>query len=127
MKLVKFKKKYTGYLFLAPFIIGFLIFGLYPVINTIALSFTDTTLMSKSSHFVGIANFKRLFADDVFYEGGGEHVVDLDLEFHSTDRHRIVIVRSVHERPAQDQGSWGLAGNILFAEPADAGCGGGFV
>ena len=55
-----------GYFFVAPFIIGFLLFGLYPVYNTIALSFTDTTLMSAKSNFVGLANFKRLFADSVF-------------------------------------------------------------
>ncbi len=71
MNLAKLKKNSTGYLFLAPFIIGFLIFGLYPVINTLTLSFTDATLMSKSSHFVGIANFKRLFADDVFMRAVG--------------------------------------------------------
>lgn len=62
----KFKKEYYGYLFIAPFIIGFLIFGLYPVYNTLALSFTDTTLMSRNADFVGLANFERLFADDVF-------------------------------------------------------------
>jgi ABC-type sugar transport system permease subunit len=71
MTLAKFKKTYTGYLFLAPFIIGFLIFGLYPVVNTLTLSFTDTTLMSKSSHFVGLANFQRLFADQVFMRAVG--------------------------------------------------------
>lgn len=71
MNLSKFKKISTGYLFLAPFIIGFLIFGLYPVVNTLALSFTDTTLMSGSSHFIGIDNFKRLFADDVFMRAVG--------------------------------------------------------
>jgi len=71
MNLAKFKKIPTGYLFLMPFIIGFLAFGLYPVVNTIALSFTDTTLMSKSSHFVGIDNFKRLFADVVFMRAVG--------------------------------------------------------
>ncbi len=55
-----------GYFFVAPFIVGFLVFGLYPVYNTIALSFTDTTLMSAKSNFIGLANFKRLFADNVF-------------------------------------------------------------
>jgi len=55
-----------GYYFVAPFVVGFLLFGLYPVYNTIALSFTDTTLMSAKSNFVGLANFKRLFADSVF-------------------------------------------------------------
>ena len=31
----KIKKDYYGYLFIAPFIIGFLMFGLYPVYNTL--------------------------------------------------------------------------------------------
>ncbi len=68
---MKLSKIPTGYLFLTPFIIGFLFFGLYPVLNTIGLSFTDTTLMSKSSHFIGLDNFKRLFADDVFLKAVG--------------------------------------------------------
>jgi multiple sugar transport system permease protein len=64
--LAAFKRSYYGYIFIAPFVIAFLIFGLYPVYNTIALSFTDTTLMSQKSNFVGLANFERLFADAVF-------------------------------------------------------------
>jgi ABC-type sugar transport system permease subunit len=71
MNPAKSKRNYTGYMFLAPFIIGFLIFGLYPVINTIWLSFTNTTLMSKNSQFVGIDNFTRLFADKVFLRAVG--------------------------------------------------------
>src|SRR6185369_7903438 len=66
MNIHRLKKNSTPYLFLAPFVIGFLIFGLYPVINTIALNFTNTTLMSKHSEFIGLDNFRRLFADDVF-------------------------------------------------------------
>jgi multiple sugar transport system permease protein len=66
MSIAKFKRNYYGYFFITPFIIGFLIFGLYPVYNTLALSFTDTTLMSKNADFVGLKNFERLFADDVF-------------------------------------------------------------
>ena len=62
---MKLKKTSIGYLFILPFIIGFLIFGLYPVLNTLGLSFTDTTLMGGGGHFVGLANFKRLFADAV--------------------------------------------------------------
>jgi multiple sugar transport system permease protein len=62
----KVKKDNYGYLFVTPFIIGFLIFGLYPVINTVGLSFTDKTLMSAESHFIGFDNFKRLFADSTF-------------------------------------------------------------
>jgi multiple sugar transport system permease protein len=61
-----FRKNYHGYLFIAPFVIGFLIFGLYPIYNTFALSFTDFTLMARAGNFIGLKNFERLFADDVF-------------------------------------------------------------
>lgn len=71
MNFAKFKKASTGYFFLAPFIIGFLVFGLYPVVNTLTLSFTDTTLMSGKSHFIGLGNFQRLFADEVFMRAVG--------------------------------------------------------
>ncbi len=63
----KIVKNYYGYLFIAPFIIGFLIFGLYPVYNTLSLSFTDATLMRATSKFVGLQNFQRLFADSTFF------------------------------------------------------------
>lgn len=66
MDLTRLKKNSTPYLFLAPFAIAFLVFGLYPVINTIGLSFTNATLMSKHSEFIGLDNYRRLFADDVF-------------------------------------------------------------
>jgi ABC-type sugar transport system permease subunit len=66
MNIHRLKRSSTPYLFLAPFVIGFLVFGLYPVLNTILLSFTNTTLMSKNSEFIGLDNFTRLFADDVF-------------------------------------------------------------
>ena len=62
-----YRKNYYGYLFIAPFIIGFLIFGLYPLYNTIALSFTNTTMMKANGTFVGLQNFERLFADKTFF------------------------------------------------------------
>ncbi|HRV93940.1 MAG TPA: sugar ABC transporter permease [Anaerolineae bacterium] len=64
--MVKFKRDHYGYIFIAPFIIAFLIFGLYPVYNTFYLSFTDTTLLGGDANFVGLTNFTRLFADNVF-------------------------------------------------------------
>ena len=66
MSLIKVKKGHHGYLFIAPFVIGFLLFGLYPVLNTIYLSFTDTTLLSSEVNLVGLKNFERLFADNFF-------------------------------------------------------------
>jgi len=63
---IRIKKQHYGYFFIAPFIIGFLVFGLYPVVHTLGLSFTDTTLMKAESSFIGLKNFQRLFADKTF-------------------------------------------------------------
>ena len=62
----RFKRDYYGYLFIAPFVIGWLLFGLYPVNNTFYLRYTDTTMMSKTSEWDGQPNYQRLFADDTF-------------------------------------------------------------
>lgn len=65
--LTKFiRRTNPGYFFVAPFVIGFLLFGLYPVYNTLSLSFTNTTLMKAQGDFVGWQNFQRLFADNTF-------------------------------------------------------------
>lgn len=66
MVLNKIRRINPGYLFVAPFIIGFLLFGLYPVYNTLSLSFTDTTLMKADANFIGFKNFVRLFQDKTF-------------------------------------------------------------
>jgi multiple sugar transport system permease protein len=60
------RRDYHGYWFILPFVLAFLIFGLYPVYNTVYLSFTDATLMKSSYDFVGLKNYTRLFADDAF-------------------------------------------------------------
>ncbi len=70
MGLFRIRKSTYGYIFITPFIIGFLVFGLYPLYNTFALSLTSTTLMNASSaEYIGLDNFKRLFADDFFMKG----------------------------------------------------------
>jgi multiple sugar transport system permease protein len=72
MKIAKFKLNSTGYLFLLPFALGFFTFGIYPIVNTLALSFTDTTIMGGvQGKFIGLANFTRLFADGVFLRAVG--------------------------------------------------------
>jgi cellobiose transport system permease protein len=65
LRKTNFKINY-GYVFIAPFVIGFLLFGLYPVYNTLALSFTNTTLLTHKDDFVGLTNFIRLFSDNTF-------------------------------------------------------------
>lgn len=55
------------WLFLLPWIIGFLLFGAGPMLASIALSLTSYSLLSAPS-FVGVANYKRMIADPLFYK-----------------------------------------------------------
>ncbi|HYE11331.1 MAG TPA: sugar ABC transporter permease [Patescibacteria group bacterium] len=64
----KINKNFYGYLFTAPFIIGFLLFSLYPLIYTFFLSFTNMTMMSKTYKMIGLENFTKLFADKFFLQ-----------------------------------------------------------
>lgn len=60
------KQGRIGYLFIAPFFAAFLVFGLYPVVYTIYLSFQKWDGLSAVSP-VGWKNFLRLLKDKVFY------------------------------------------------------------
>lgn len=57
-----------GYIFVAPFVIVFLIFSVYPVLRTLYLSFTDAKLAGVGEqHFVWFDNYKRVFTDKFFW------------------------------------------------------------
>ena len=51
-----------GLLFVAPWLVGFLIFTLYPVLATFYLSFTDYKVLSPP-RWVGLENYRTLLAD----------------------------------------------------------------
>jgi oligogalacturonide transport system permease protein len=58
-----FRGDNVGYLYILPWIIGFLCFQLYPFIASFFYSLTDLTLL-RPSHFVGLENYKELFTQD---------------------------------------------------------------
>lgn len=60
------KQGRMGYLFIAPFFAAFLVFGLYPVLYTIYLSFQKWDGLSAVTS-IGWKNFSRLLTDKVFY------------------------------------------------------------
>ncbi len=60
------KQSNFGYMFVAPFMIAFLVFGLYPVLYTVYLSFQKWDGLAAITP-VGWKNFIRLLSDDVFY------------------------------------------------------------
>ncbi len=56
---------YKAYWFLAPFLLTFLVFGLYPVVYTLYLSFTQYDGFSPPV-FIGAKNYVRLVTDSYF-------------------------------------------------------------
>lgn len=55
-----------GYLFVAPFVIVFLIFNMYPVLRTLYLSFTNYQGFGDPV-FVGFQNYERVLTDKFFW------------------------------------------------------------
>lgn len=60
----------TGYVFIAPFLIVFLVFSIYPVIRTLYLSFTQYNGYG-TPEFIAFDNYKRLFQDSIFWSALG--------------------------------------------------------
>ncbi len=56
----------SAWLMLAPFLLFFLLFVLYPVFRTIYLSFTNNDMFTKSD-WVGLKNYVRLFTKDTAF------------------------------------------------------------
>lgn len=55
--------KYLGYAYIAPYVIGLLLFTGLPFVVSFYLSFTDYDLLS-SSQWTGLDNYKKLFTRD---------------------------------------------------------------
>lgn len=61
-------KTLKPYLFVAPALIVFIVFSIYPILNTIFLSFYEWDMISPTKEFVGIKNYQTLFRDVKFYQ-----------------------------------------------------------
>lgn len=62
----KLRRSKSSYLFLAPFMIAFILFTVIPVLAAMFLGFTDFDMVSAPT-FAGVSNYARmLFNDDVF-------------------------------------------------------------
>ena len=59
-----------GYFFVAPFVIVFLIFSVYPVLRTLYLSFTDLKVVG-TPKWIWFDNYKRVFGDKFFWKALG--------------------------------------------------------
>lgn len=55
---VLFSQKYAPYIMVAPFVLSFLLFFLYPIINTVIMSFQE--IYPGQRNFVGLENYAKL-------------------------------------------------------------------
>ncbi len=55
-----------GYLFISPWLIGFLVFTAGPMLASIGISFTSWSMLSAPT-WVGLANYERIFTEDPLF------------------------------------------------------------
>ena len=60
------RHNFVGYLFLSPWLIGFFVFTLLPIIASFVLAFTDYNIFS-TPNWIGLDNFQRMFFGDRRY------------------------------------------------------------
>lgn len=63
-----YQNRVTGWLYLAPFILGLGLFTLFPFVSSLALSFTDYQLQEPiaQSRLIGADNYRDMIGDSVF-------------------------------------------------------------
>lgn len=69
MKRTKIEAKQTrwGYFFIAPCIIGLLVFNFGPMLFSLGISFTKWDVIT-DKEFIGLANYKELLSDPLFWQ-----------------------------------------------------------
>lgn len=67
LRVKHFKQKWEGYLYIAPWLIGFLILQAWPMVYSLYLSFTDYSLFSEPN-WVGLQNYRNIFTIDFTFE-----------------------------------------------------------
>jgi len=70
-----------GYFFVAPFIVVFCVFNLWPTLYTFVLSFTDLRGLRSDFKFVGLAQFIKLVKDPFFWGALGNTFIIWGINF----------------------------------------------
>jgi len=70
-----------GYFFIAPFVLVFCVFNLWPTLYTFLLSFTDLRGLKSDFSFVGIENFTKLIKDVYFWSALGNTFIIWSINF----------------------------------------------
>ncbi len=65
----------AGYLFLAPSVILYAMFMIYPFFQSIYLSFTDWNGVGEIGDFVGLQNYREMIRDDLLWQSLGHNAI----------------------------------------------------
>lgn len=68
------REQLVSWAFLAPFLIAFVLFLVWPIIHGIILSFTDQSLTGAGGAFVGFANYAEALTDPKMWQSMGNTV-----------------------------------------------------
>ncbi|GHT81223.1 spermidine/putrescine ABC transporter permease [Spirochaetia bacterium] len=66
-KLREFRNLRNGLLFISPWLVGFLVFSLFPIIRALYFSFTDYSGLLRAPVFIGFENYTRMFLNDKIF------------------------------------------------------------
>jgi multiple sugar transport system permease protein len=61
------RRTVTGYIFIAPFILGFILWFLIPALTSLWLVFQNWNMIAPAK-FIGLDNFKRIVSDPLFWQ-----------------------------------------------------------
>jgi multiple sugar transport system permease protein len=64
---IRVREALDGYLFMAPAVLGFLLFTLLPMLASLWLGFTEYDLLS-APQWIGLGNYTTMFADPFFWQ-----------------------------------------------------------
>ena len=62
-----YNQNVVGYVFIMPWLVGFLCFTLVPFLMSFVLSFTNFNILSPDTKFIGLDNYVKLFTQDKLF------------------------------------------------------------
>jgi multiple sugar transport system permease protein len=68
------REQLISWVFLAPFLVAFALFLVWPIIHGLILSFTDQSLTGAGGSFIGFANYAEAFVDPKMWQSMGNTV-----------------------------------------------------
>jgi cellobiose transport system permease protein len=103
--LYKVDTRVSPYLYISPFFVLFAIFGLFPLAYTAYVSLFDWSLLRDEHTYIGLGNYRELFADPYFWNALGNTISILVL---STVPQLILSLILAHliNRPLRGQTVW---------------------